>query len=506
MFIYNIVKMHYALQIVAAVVVVFLTVKFLSVFRKRRKLSWIPSAPRLPIIGSLFEVGENSTEIITNFIRLTDNPAKSVYLEIGFDCGVVTRDHDLIEFVLNSTQLINKSWDYQMFHDWLGTGLVTSGGTKWKKRRRIITPAFHFSILIQFIESFDQNGKKLIEILGNEGTRPEGIDIYSYITNCALDIISESAMGVSVKSQENQNKEYVDGVKNLLSSILDRSFSLWKVNPYLFPLTSDYWYQRRIVKSLHRFTDTVIENRVKSLQGKTEKNVEKDVDDVGKKKKLAFLDLLLNSTIDGKPLTKEDIREEVDTFMFEGHDTTSFAISMGLYLLAKYPSVQTTARNELNEIFGNDKSKPTTIEDLNNMKYLELVIKEIIRLYPSVPYILREVTKDTEYKGHTLPKDTSIGMYIYGINRDPTYHKDPEAFIPERHLDTSSKNHFAYIPFSAGPRNCIGQKFAMLEMKCLISKILRNFELLPDPSYEPVLAMNAVFKTLNGVRIKLKKL
>ncbi|XP_076252737.1 cytochrome P450 4d2-like [Rhynchophorus ferrugineus] len=490
-------------EVIFAILVVYFSIKFWRVYRIRKQLEWVPSAKRLPFIGALLEMGNDSTELIYNLTRLTANPKKSCYIEIGFDCEVLTRDHDFTEFLLSSNKLINKSWEYQMFEDWLGTGLLTAGGTKWKKRRRIITPGFHFSILNQYIESFDLNGRKLVEILKNEGTKPDGVDIYSYITNCALDIISESAMGVSVKSQEGQNQQYVVAVKDILSSILDRSFSLIKSNPYLFPFTPDYWYQKRLVKILHSFTNNVIESRLKSLQENG--GVAKEVDEMGKKRKLAFLDLLLSSTVDGKPLSKEDIREEVDTFMFEGHDTTSFAISMGLYLLANNTKVQTTARNELNEIFGDDKNKETTLQDINEMKYLDLVIKEILRLYPPVPHIIRTVNEDIKFKDHIIPKGTDIALFIYGINRDPDYHDNPEACIPERHLEKNNKYHFAYIPFSAGPRNCIGQKFALLEMKSLLSKIIRNFEILPtNPVHEPQLAMNAVFKSLNGVRIRLR--
>lgn len=111
---------------------------------------------------------------------------------------------------------------------------------------------------------------------------------------------------------------------------------------------------------------------------------------------MAFLDVLLQSTVGGKPLTNEDIREEVDTFMFEGHDTTTSGISHTLYLLARHPEVQQKVFEEILQVIGSDKHKPITMRELQDLKYLDLVIKESLRLYPPVPMIGRITEQDVE--------------------------------------------------------------------------------------------------------------
>ena len=111
---------------------------------------------------------------------------------------------------------------------------------------------------------------------------------------------------------------------------------------------------------------------------------------------MAFLDVLLQSTINGKPLSHNDIREEVDTFMFEGHDTTTSGISYCLYLLARHANVQQRAFNEVIEVLGEDREKSITMRDLQDLKYLEAVIKESLRMYPPVPMIGRQITEDTK--------------------------------------------------------------------------------------------------------------
>lgn len=119
-------------------------------------------------------------------------------------------------------------------------------------------------------------------------------------------------------------------------------------------------------------------------------------DDIGQKRRMTFLDVLLQSQIDGNPLTHEEIREEVDTFMFEGHDTTTSGISHCLYLLARHPHVQQKIVEEIHYVIGNDRSKTITMRQLQDLKYMEAVIKESLRLYPSVPIIARYTDQDVK--------------------------------------------------------------------------------------------------------------
>lgn len=482
------------LTVLVLLLLQFVVKRWLKMYRFRKALaSWMPMIPQIPILGSFFELGDH-TELLTNLFRFTDNPCKTCYGEVFGEPFVLTRDHDLLEFLLSSHKLINKSEDYRFLEPWLGHGLITSNGQTWKSHRKIITPAFHFSVLEQFVEVFNTHGDTLVQRLKNEALGEESVDIYKYVTACALDIICESSMGVNIHSQKNKNLEYVNAVKGMCLTSITRSFSTWKKNDFLFKFSQDYKRQCRYLKILHGFTNSVIEARSRKLNDER----------TDQKQKTTFLDLLLKSTINGKPLTKEEIREEVDTFMFAGHDTTSFAMSAAFYVLSKHPEVQKIIREEIKSVIGDDRNKSLTYQDLQELKYLDLVIKEVLRLYPSVPTIARELDHDVEFKGKIIPKDTVFSIFIYGINRDPDYHDDPELFKPERFLDVSSKKPYAYVPFSAGPRNCIGQKYAMLEMKALISKMLMHFEiLLSNPSSELELAPEIILKAHNGVNVKL---
>uniref|UniRef100_A0A6P4EB37 Probable cytochrome P450 4d21 n=1 Tax=Drosophila rhopaloa TaxID=1041015 RepID=A0A6P4EB37_DRORH len=187
--------------------------------------------------------------------------------------------------------------------------------------------------------------------------------------------------------------------------------------------------------------------------------------ETGQKSKLALLDILLQASID------EDIRQELNVFIFAGDDTTTSGLSHALHVLSRYPEVQDRVYKEILGVLGEDPDSPVTQSQLLDLKYLDCVIKETMRLHPPVPIIGRYIPNDLQ-----IPGNTNIFLMPYYVLRDPEYFPDPQTFKPERWMDGENAllPNFAYIPFSAGPKNCMGQKFANLQLKTLI----RHFELL----------------------------
>ena len=178
--------------------------------------------------------------------------------------------------------------------------------------------------------------------------------------------------------------KFLPSITNLITK---RHFILPLRNDFVFKLFGYHAYQEKLLKVLHGFTDSVIVSRRSELLKKPK--IEND------KEKCNLIDILLQSTIDGKPLSNMDIREEVDTFMFAGHDTSSSAIAFCFYNIAKYPEVQKKIFEEIRSVFG-DSKEPMTVKDFNDLYYLDMVIKETMRLFPPVPFIGRKVKEDTE--------------------------------------------------------------------------------------------------------------
>lgn len=169
-------------------------------------------------------------------------------------------------------------------------------------------------------------------------------------------------------------------------------------NEFVFKRSDIGRRQRESLKILHGFTDKVIRERRQELIDRPSEFQTLDdtaaSDDIGGKKKMAFLDILLHSQIDGKSLSDSDIREEVDTFMFEGHDTTTSGITFCLYNLAMHPEVQEKCYREICDVIGDDKMASATYAQLNNLQYLEKVIKESLRMFPPVPIYGRNLKED----------------------------------------------------------------------------------------------------------------
>ena len=156
-------------------------------------------------------------------------------------------------------------------------------------------------------------------------------------------------------------------------------------------------------------------------------------------------------------LSLTDIMDEANTFMFEGHDTVGTNVVFCLHMLSQHPEHLARVQTELDTIL-TEPDTPVQYEHLRQMKHLETCIKETLRLFPSIPVMSRQLqgTEDVIIDGHTVPPGTNVIMLNYHLHRDESLFNNPNSFIPDRFLQ--SKQNYSYVPFSAGPRNCIGQK------------------------------------------------
>lgn len=193
---------------------------------------------------------------------------------------------------------------------------------------------------------------------------------------------------------------------------------------------------------------------------KDDLDVDNETDDVGEKKRLAFLDLLLESAQNGALITDKEIKEQVDTIMFEGHDTTAAASSFFLSLMGIHQDIQEKVVQELNDIFG-DSDRPATFQDTLEMKYLERCLMETLRLFPPVPIIARELKENLKLSGgkYTVPAGATVVITTFLLHRDKNIYPNPTKFDPDNFLPEKQANrhYYAFIPFSAGPRSCVGK-------------------------------------------------
>ncbi|CAD6195895.1 unnamed protein product [Caenorhabditis auriculariae] len=444
--------------------------------------------PALPLIGSahLFEWdNQKFTYQIEGWGRsygVAPDSCGAIKLWIGPVPLAILLSPEALRPLLESTENITKPEQYNKITEWIGSGLLTSTNEKWRSRRKILTPTFHFTVLQKYQEVFARQGMLMVSLIARASATPEGIDIFPYIKRCALDIICETAMGTTVNAQICSNNAYVDAVQRISEIIWNHERLPWLWLKPIFYLSGLGFEFDRKVKLTNDFTRKVIADKKKEIEDHGDPETFGVDPDTGAPKKMAFLDMLLKMQTQNT-LSDEDIREEVDTFMFEGHDTTASGMVFTLWWLGQYPEYQAKVHEELDEIFGDDYLRPPSNDDVKRMVYLEKCIKEALRLFPSVPFIARRLSQDM-FIPHATQGSVRLpaGMTVVGVplaaGRDARYFERPEDFFPE-HFDAervAKREPYAYVPFSAGPRNCIGQKFAILEEKTVLSCIFRWFQ------------------------------
>ncbi|XP_072761631.1 cytochrome P450 4C1-like [Anoplolepis gracilipes] len=455
--------------------------------RNGRLINLIPGPPGLPILGNVLQGIVSREEHMKLLFKLTDNyyPIFKVW---GIFIPVVSIRHpDDLETILSNMKHIEKSLGYDMLHPWLGRGLLTSTDAKWQARRKILTPAFHFNILNQFVNILIEEGDCMTKSLKNVGGTVVK-DLIPFISEHTLNAICETTMGISLQKFGEFQQQYRNAIDDMIELIVYRTLKPWFHNDLVFLLSSKGRKQKKVLKILHGFTEKVIAERKlyhERTNGQYLKNLEsdKETDDVQvlgiRRKRLAMLDLLIAESQKGF-LTDLDIREEVDTFMFEGHDTIAMGITFALLLLAEHKDIQERVRIEVDTVMQENGGK-LTMKSLQNLPYLERCLKEALRLYPSVFLMSRKTGEDVKLQSYIVPAKTILHLHVYGTHRDPNFWPNPDVFDPDRFLPERIQNRhpYSYIPFSAGPRNCIGQRFAMLELKAMVAPLVHKFYLEP---------------------------
>ncbi|MBN3308791.1 CP4AP protein, partial [Amia calva] len=317
-----------------------------------------------------------------------------------------------------------------------------------------------------------------------------------------LDSIMKCAFSYNSNCQTDGGTNlYIQAVYDLCNIVNQRFRTFPYHSDIIFHLSPLGYRFRKACKLAHHHTEEVIKQRKEALQD------EKELGRIQKKRNLDFLDILLCARDEEqKGLSDEELQAEVDTFMFEGHDTTASGISWILYSLASNPEHQKQCREEVRVAL---EGKDTMDwEDLNQIPYTTMCIKESLRLYPPVPGIARKLAKPiTFFDGRMLPEGFRVGTSIYSVHRNPAVWENPEVFDPLRFLpENCARRHpHAFIPFSAGARNCIGQNFAMNEMKVAVALTLKRYELAVDPAQTPKKIPRLVLRSINGIHLKIKR-
>ncbi|XP_059545663.1 cytochrome P450 4B1 [Myotis daubentonii] len=391
---------------------------------------------------------------------------------------------------------------YNYFLQWIGKGLLVLDGPTWFQHRKLLTPGFHYDVLKPYVKVFADSTHTMLDKWEEKARKDKSFDIFSDVGHMALDSLMKCTFGKGNSGLGHRDHNYYLAVSDLTLLMQQRIASLQYHNDFIYWLTPHGRRFLRACQVAHDHTDQVIRERKAALQD------EKEQKKIQNRRHLDFLDILLGARDEnGIKLSDADLRAEVDTFMFEGHDTTTSGISWFLYCMALNPEHQHRCREEVREILGDRDSFQW--DDLGKMTYLTMCIKESLRLYPPVPQVYRQLSKPVSFvDGRSLPAGSLVSLHIYALHRNSAVWPDPEVFDPLRFSPENVTGHhpFAFMPFSAGPRNCIGQQFAMNEMKVVAALCLLRFEFAVDPLQPPIKLLQLVLRSKNGIYLHLKPL
>lgn len=406
-----------------------------------------------------------------------------VAFRIGPIQAMLLRHPDAIKHVMvdNNHNYDKATRGYDVLRQFLGNGLLTSEGDFWRRQRRIAQPAFHKKRIAGFAQTMVDD--TLDMLAGWETTAGLGrtIDMSHEMMALTLRIVGKTLLSTDVLDSADQ----VGSAVTVLNEWADKALD--SMLPIGFPTPST---QR--AKAASRRLDAVIEGIIAQRRAG-----EPGEDLLG----------MLMATKDaetGETMTDKQLRDEVMTIFLAGHETTANALSWIFYLLSTHPDVERRVRAELDAALG---GTPPLLEDLGKLTYLGMVIKEAMRLYPPAWIIDRHAIGEDEVLGYRIRKNTLVLVSPYVTHRHPALWPNPEGFDPLRFTPEleEARPRYAYFPFGGGPRQCIGNGFAMMEAQLITATVLQRFRPWLVPGHPVELGPLITLRPRHGLRMGLER-
>jgi cytochrome P450 len=380
-----------------------------------------------PFFGVYFDiVGGNISELHSKW-ALQYGPIMR-YCVFG-TIRIMISDPAMVKYVLLNNHLFDKDFlPYHALGKLLGKGLVTQTDEKiHKAHKNIILPAFAHRHLRAMVPIFQRKGKLLVEDFQKKAGTGTPITIKDYIAKATADTIGEAAFGYKLNSQRD---EAVSSVYNLLTIIAGGELNLFAEFPIIQQFVPIYHKRVRAVNSLQKTVRAIIAQKLETKSNKKWETAQNEEEDNMEERDL--LDILIRAqNEEGGILTKEELTDQIRTFLLAGYETSSVCILWTLYTLAKRPDIQQKLAEEIIGVIGKDRAP--TPEDIDKMPYLFNVLRESLRFYPPIPYVFRRASQDVELGGHLIPKDTFVMINIYHMHHYSPVWKNPETFDPDRY-------------------------------------------------------------------------
>ncbi len=429
-----------------------------------------PPGPRgLPVVGSALQMGSRS--VLTNYADLQRKYGDIVFVKLGPLNGYILFGHEAVYHVLVKNQKnYIKGIGYDGLRLLIGNGLLTSEGEVWRQQRRLMQPPFTPTAVTQFAGMMVEVTRRLLDRWQPYAGQGRPLLMDAEMLYLTMSVIGRAMFGIDLGEESTGVGAALQGAFSFIASRSAPGL------PLGMPLPAHRRFQRNL-EVINRF----IEGRIAAGRR-----------DPGQNNLLAML-LRARDEETGQALSETDLRDEVVTLFFAGFETTARSLTWGWYLLARHPEVQARLAAEADRVL---QGRAPAIADLFQLNYTRQVVDETLRLYPPTALLARQNVETDEIGGYAIAPGSMIILVPYRVHRAPEVWPDPERFDPERFRPEAveARPRSAYIPFAAGPRVCLGNNFALLEMVYALSMAAGRYRL------EPVVGEEIPFELVGTLR------
>ncbi|MGK0387724.1 MAG: cytochrome P450 [Maribacter sp.] len=434
--------------------------------------------------AKFFKTVKNPAPVFKQIMEENDGLAKMM---LTSRYALMTDRPDLIRYILqkNNKNYIKTSVVKEILGKKIGNNLLTSDGEYWLKQRRAIQPGFHRKRL-QGISNImiDEINHYMDNVLDKKAEKGEEIDLAKEMLHLAFKVVSTSLFGTNISDISlDFIDETVSHTQQLVIDEIRRPF----IKPWLY-LNGTYRKNKQLLEA----SDKIILDTIKERKESGEKH-----DDL--------IDMLLETKYeDGSGMTDKQLLSEAIILYVAGHETSAVSLSWTWYLLMTHPEIEQQLLQSVKDSIGDEDP---SFEGLRDLGYSLQVIEESMRLYPPAWIVDREPLEDDEFEGVHIEKGMDVLCLIYSVHRNKKYWDEPEKFDPERFNPENKKKQipFSYMPFGGGPRLCIGNNFALMEMQFIIAMMVRRykFELVEgqDIDINPLITL----RPKNGLKARITK-
>ena len=368
---------------------------------------------------------------------------------------LLTRPEHIHQVLVRDADKFHKSPVYRIFLGRaLGEGLLTSEGDFWRRQRKLAQPAFHHGRIQSYAET-------MVEYADAAATRwadQETVQVGQEMARLTLEVVCRTLFSTDIRAQADRIGFALTELLEAVTKAVDAPVFL----PEWLPTPNN----RRIRHGVAEL-DSVIMPLIEARRQSGE-----DTGDL-----LSML--LLARDEDGNGMSDKQVRDEAVTIVLAGHETTANALTWAWVSLAQHPEVEAKLHAELDSVL---QGELPSLEHVHNLPYTDMVMKETMRLYPPIPEFGRQAQADVQLGDYAVSAGTIIIVPVYAVHHDARWFDDPDTFRPERFAkDAAALPKFAYLPFSGGPRVCIGNSFAQMEAVLLLATLAQRYRLSLEP-------------------------